>query len=296
MDMLESFVVERAAHVPEFCLQPQFRTASRPQRARILMVSPDYFCVSYAINPWMNVANPVDAARAQAQWQELREVIGSHADVVEMPGVEGLPDMCFSANGGLAADSTFVHSNFRHAERRAEAAWFSEWLRRQGFAIRRLPSSVVFEGAGDALFDSARRLWMGHGQRSDLKAAGLLSAMLDTQVIPLALQDEHFYHLDTCFCPLASGHVVFYPNAFTPESLEAIRYFVPARFRIPVSREDAFDFACNMIDLGDTLVMHRASADLRKDLNGTGHDVRTVDLSEFIKAGGGAKCLTLKLN
>ena len=283
------FSAAEAAAALRFGAQPQAHAMFQPEHKRILMVSPEFFCARDAIDP-------VDATRAQAQWQALRELLADHADVVEMPGVDGLPDMCFSANGGLATGHTFVHSNFRHAERRDEAAWFSEWLRRQGFAIRRLPSSVMFEGAGDALFDSAQRLWLGHGQRSDLKAAGLLSAMLDTQVIPLALQDERFHHLDMCFCPLASGHVVFYPDAFTAESREAIRYFVPARFRIPVSHEDALDFACNMIDLGDVVVAHRASADLRRDLNGTGHEVCTVELSEFVKAGGGAKCLTLRLN
>ena len=283
MDMSESPVIERSAPVPETCLHTLNKTSVVRERKRVLMVSPDFFGAS-------------DAASARTQWQQLRELVAEHADVVEMPGVEGLPGMCFSANGGLAADFTFVHSNFRHDERRAEAAWFSEWLRRQGFAIRRLPSSVVFEGAGDALFDSAQRLWFGHGQHSDLKAAGLLSAMLDRQVIPLQMQDERFHHLDTCFCPLASGHVVFYPDAFTAESREAIRYFVPARFRIPVSHEDALDFACNLIDLGDVVIAHRLSAALRKDLQGAGHDVHSVDLSEFRKAGGGAKCLTLKLN
>jgi N-dimethylarginine dimethylaminohydrolase len=296
MDMPENQVLERSLHESEICLQPRLHAPVSRERKRILMVSPDFFSVSYAINPWMDVGNPADAARAQAQWQQLRDVIAEHADVLEMPGVEGLPDMCFSANGGLAAGAMFVHSNFRHDERRAEAAWFSEWLRRQGFSIRRLPSSIVFEGAGDALFDSAQRLWMGHGQRTDFKAAAMLSAMLDTQVIPLELRDAHFYHLDTCFCPLSSGHVVFYPDAFAPQSLDAIRRFIPARFRIPVSRVDAFDFACNMIDLGDVVVASRVSAALRDDLTGTGHDVRTVELSEFLKAGGAAKCLTLKLN
>jgi len=282
--------------IPDVVAQPRALEWNRPSRRRILMVQPDYFCVRYAINPWMDVKHPVDLGRAQAQWMELHDHIAAYADVVVMPPVAELPDMCFTANGGLAMGRTFVPSNFRHAERRAEASWFEAWMRRQGFAIRRLPSSTVFEGAGDALFDREQRLWMGFGQRSDITAAALLSAMLDVKLIPLALRDPYFYHLDTCFCPLSSGHVVFYPDAFAPQSLDAIERFIPAKFRIPVTREDAGRFACNMVDLGDVVIAHYASPALREALLRAGREVQIVDLSEFIKAGGGAKCLTLTLN
>lgn len=269
---------------------------NRPARRRVLMVPPDYFCVRYAINPWMDVKHPVDATRAQTQWMALHDLIAAYADVVVMPAVDELPDMCFSAHGGLATGRTFVPSNFRHDERRAEASWFEAWMRRQGFAIRRLPSSSVFEGAGDALFDREQRLWMGFGQRSDITAAALLGGMLDVKLIPLALRDPYFYHLDTCFCPLSSGHVVFYPDAFAPQSLDMIEQFIPAKFRIPVTREDAGRFACNMVDLGDVVIAHHASPVLREALQRAGREVQIVDLSEFVKAGGGAKCLALTLH
>ena len=281
---------------PDVAVQPLADDWQRPARRRTLMVPPDFFCVRYAINPWMDVKHPVDTGRALAQWTQLHDLIAAHADVVVMPAVDELPDMCFSANGGLAMGRTFVPSNFRHLERRAEASWFEAWMRRQGFAIRRLPSSAVFEGAGDALFDREQRLWMGFGQRSDITAAALLGAMLDVKLIPLALRDPYFYHLDTCFCPLSSGHVVFYPDAFAPQSLDTIEHFIPAKFRIPVTREDAGRFACNMVDLGDVVIAHHASPVLREALQRAGREVQIVDLSEFIKAGGGAKCLTLTLN
>src|SRR5580693_8511515 len=38
-----------------------------------LMCPPEHFAVSYAINPWMDPERPVDAARAMAQWEALRE-------------------------------------------------------------------------------------------------------------------------------------------------------------------------------------------------------------------------------
>ena len=273
----------------------QQRVAAAVVRKRILMVSPDHFCVRYAINPWMTSGATVDSKRAREQWERLRQRIAQYADVTVLQDDAALPDMCFSANAGLVCRGTFVTSNFRHPERQPEAGLFEAWMQREGFLIRRLPPDILFEGAGDALFDSEDRLWMGYGPRSELAAAASLSALLDTEVIPLELVDDHFYHLDTCFCPLRSGHVVFYPGAFTSQGLAALQRFIPSRLRIPVTREDAFDFACNMIDLDAAVVAHRASATLRKDLRRADHDVITVELDEFIKAGGGAKCLTLTL-
>ncbi len=277
--------------------QAEIYTARRNSaaRPRTLMVSPDHFSVRYSINPWMNVGAAVDVDRAFAQWESLVEVISAKREVVFVPGDASLPDMCFSANAGLIHRGTFVTSNFRHPERQPEAKLFEDWMRREGFLIRNLPADVVFEGAGDALFDIDNRLWMGFGLRSESAAATLLSATLDTDVIPLELVDERFYHLDTCFCPLRTGHVVFFPGAFTLQGIETLQRFVPARLRIPVSRDDAYNFACNMVELDDAVIVHRASDTLREDLKRAGRDVHAIDLSEFIKAGGGAKCLTLAI-
>ena len=33
-------------------------------------------------------------------------------------------------------------------------------------------------------------------------------------MLPLELVDPRFYHLDTCFCPLAPGVAIYYPGAF----------------------------------------------------------------------------------
>jgi len=261
----------------------------------IVMVAPNHFCVRYAINPWMNTAVQVDSKLALAQWQRLHDLIAESVDVQTISGDADLPDMCFSANAGLVSRGTFVTSRFRHAERQGEAELFESWMRRNGFAIRQLPPSIVFEGAGDALFDSEGRLWLGYGQRSELRSAGPLSAMLETEVIPLELSDPRFYHLDTCFCPLRSGHVVFYPNAFTEQGVAAIKRFVPAPLRIEATREDAHLFACNMVEVGESVIAHHVEDALRKALRHAGYRVHTVDLGEFIKAGGGAKCLTLAI-
>ncbi|MCD7098753.1 arginine deiminase-related protein [Stenotrophomonas sp. MMGLT7] len=266
---------------------------------RLLMCPPGHFAVEYVINPWMEgQVHRADRHRATAQWQALHDALGAAGAVIEqVPPGAGLPDMPFSANAGLVLGNDFVPSRFRHPERRGEEALFIDWFERAGFRIRRLPGAIFFEGAGDALLDRGeRRLWMGHGHRSDLAAAAELERMLDLPVVPLRLVDPRFYHLDTCFCPLRGGRLLYFPAAFDAASRQAIEARVPPHLRIAVGEADALDFACNAVDLDEAVAMHRASPALQRALAGFGYRVVQTALDEFLRAGGSAKCLTLRLD
>ncbi|KAG9579910.1 hypothetical protein KCV01_g15946, partial [Aureobasidium melanogenum] len=266
---------------------------------RVLMCAPTFFEVSYVINPWMtDHVNDTTTERSRRQWDALRETIARHADVVLQPPVEGLPDMTFAANAGLVFGNAFVTSRFRYPQRQGEEAHARAFFQRHGFDIVELPDGVFFEGAGDALFDrgTARRLWMGHGHRSDLAAAGELAKSLDIEVIPLKLADPRFYHLDTCFCPLAQGYTLYFPAAFDAASLASIERHVPPGLRIAVDEHDAVEFACNAVNLGRVVILNRASEKLRSRLEGAGFMLIEVALDEFMKSGGAAKCLTLRLD
>lgn len=262
----------------------------------VLMCPPAHFDVRYAINPWMKPAGvPVDRTRAFAQWTELKRTIGEHARVSLMEAQPGLPDMCFTANAGLVHGNAFIGSRFLHAERRGEEKHFRDWFAARGYACATLPDDVVFEGAGDALHDASGRIWMGYGQRSSFAAVQALRDSLAVEIVALQLVDPRFYHLDTCFSPLRAGGVVYFPGAFSPRALATIEERFDPADRIAVSEDDASALACNIVDLGDVVVLTRASETLRGAFARRGIGVRELDLSEFIKSGGAAKCLVLPL-
>ena len=269
-----------------------------PLIREVLMCPPTHFDVRYAINPWMRdaAAEPVLQAHAMQQWSALARRIALHATVrVIEPGAD-LPDMCFTANAGFVHGKTFVCSRFRHAERRGEETLFWNWFAARGYECERLRDDIIFEGAGDALKDAEGRVWMGHGQRSSLAAARALEDRLCVDVIALHLVDPRFYHLDTCFCPLARGGVLYLPAAFDAPSLAQIEArFSPAQ-RIIVSESDAMRFACNVVDLGDTVIVNSAGDAMRRALEERGIAVEQLPLSEFLKSGGAAKCLVLALD
>ncbi|WP_395822521.1 dimethylarginine dimethylaminohydrolase family protein [Collimonas sp.] len=263
-----------------------------------LMCAPDHFEVSYVINPWMagNIAHG-NRSLAMQQWQALVASMRQVARVKLMPAMPGVPDLVFTANAGVVLGNKVVLSRFRHVERQAEEAYFDAAFTEHGFEVLTLPPELPFEGAGDALMDRRESLlWFGHGHRSDSACATGLSALLDIEVQPLKLVDARFYHLDTCFCPLAGGYVMYFPEAFDAASQAEIVARVPADKRIVVGSEDALHFACNTVNSGRHIFLNQASPALVEQLQSRGFIVHQTALTEFLKAGGAAKCLTLKLN
>lgn len=267
------------------------------RRGAILMCAPDFFGVDYIINPWMeNQVGRATLPRAQAQWEHLRGNLAAHSDIAFVAPTPGLPDMVFTANAGLVVGDKAVVSRFRARERRPEERLFCDWFEGQGYSIAPWPDNIAFEGAGDALIDHARHIvWCGHGWRSGEEAPKHLEKIFSRRTIGLKLVDPRFYHLDTCFCPLSGGWTMYYPAAFDIASQAAIRAIVPAEKRIEVGETDALAFACNAVELAGRIFLNACSDDLRARLIDAGFTPVVTPLSEFMKAGGAAKCLTLQL-
>lgn len=261
-----------------------------------LMCKPRHFEVSYVINPWMaGNMGLVDKYLAARQWENLYAALSARASVRLIDPVAGLPDMVFTANGGLVCrDHEVIVSSFRHAERQAESPHFSKFFEGSGYRVMRLGGDIKFEGAGDALYDSNGRMWVGHGHRSDAKAVREIAAIIHAKVNGLALVDPRWYHLDTAFCPLSNGYVIAYEKAFSAQGVGQIRNGFGDRI-IWVSDEDANNFACNAVNIGNDVILNRASDELKAALGKNDFNVIEVGVSEFLKAGGACKCLTLEL-
>lgn len=266
-------------------------------KPNVLMCAPEYFGVRYAINPWMEgQIGQVDSAVALQQWTEFYNVLQSHAEVLLIDPQPHVPDLVFTANAGLMIDGHFIPSRFKHEERRREEPLFREWFETHSDRIIPLPKNIYFEGAGDALLQPGRkRLWAGYGFRTDREAHPFLAEQLSLEVVSLHLTHPRFYHLDTCFCPLLDDQVMYYPAAFDEPSLQAIEARIPPENRIVVAEEDAAHFACNAVLVGRMLFMNHARPELAQLIKNKGYMPVIQPVSEFLKAGGANKCLTLAL-
>jgi N-dimethylarginine dimethylaminohydrolase len=256
----------------------------------VLMCPPTYYGVEYEINPWMHVEVPVDRARARQQWEALRRAYADlGVEVVLAEARQGLPDMVFTANAAVVHGDRAVLSHFRFPQRQGEEmrwrALFESWGMRVADT-----GGVAFEGAGDALFVGGR-LYCGHGFRTDLEAVPLVARALEVEAVPLELVDPRFYHLDTCFCPIDERTVLVAPQAFSAESLRRIRSRVERVIEVPT--EVAAGFACNAIRVDATVVSSTAAEAVVEPLGEAGYRVLGLPMSEFMKAGGGVRCLSL---
>jgi N-dimethylarginine dimethylaminohydrolase len=260
----------------------------------ILMCPPDYFGIEYEINPWMNVRVGSDAERSRIQWNALVETLRELGVSVElMEPIAGLPDLVFTANAGIVYRGLFICSRFRFNVRQGESEHFAAWARSHGFEVVHPPEGYHFEGAGDALF-CGETLFAGYRFRSDVRSHQWVGERLGVEVLPMELVDPRFYHLDTCFCPLAPGWAIYYPGAFDEYGRSVLRDRIPNL--IEVAAEEAVSFSCNAVVVGRTVVLNRGASKLADTLREAGFTTRPLEFSEFIKSGGSAKCLTLRLD
>lgn len=261
---------------------------------RILMCPPDYYGIEYEINPWMSRARGAESATAQRQWRALYDALmGLGVQVELLPPQKGLPDLVFTANAGLVFHDRFISSQFKHEERARETPYFDAWFAAHGFQVEHLPPGMYFEGAGDALFCGVT-LFAGYRIRSDALAHQEVARMIGKEVLPLELVNPRFYHLDTCFCPLAPGQAIYFPEAFDSYGRRVLRTHVDDL--VPVNEAEAHRFGCNAVVVGKHVVHNRGCPQLAADLREAGYIPIEVELDEFLKAGGSAKCLTLRLD
>jgi len=281
------------------------RETAQAVQPKLLMCEPSHFSISYSINPWMEPEKWAAAALATAeqQWAGLHAALEQAGAVIEQVAPHaGLPDLVFTANAAVVHDGTALLARFRYPERQGEEPVFArafEGFRARGLItqVATLPEGIVLEGAGDCLFDEARNLfWMGFGQRSQGEAAAAVAHTFGLPVVPLQLVNPRFYHLDTAFCLLPGGDVIYHAGAFSDEARMAIAARVVESKRIVLNEEEAAQFSANAVCVGRTIVMSRCSERLRKRLERRGYEVVATPLDTFLQSGGSAACLTLRLD
>lgn len=271
---------------------------------RYLMCRPDNFDVFYEINPWMHAEVKPDTEMAIRQFDGLVAALtAAGAELEFQPSVPGLPDLVFTANAGIVNGRQFVPAAFRHPERQGETPHDEEWFDSHGWTISRLPGGFCHEGAGDALPFAAVKENGGPGQpvlvsgyrfRSDAVSHGPLSHIIGAPVRSVELVDERLYHLDLTFCPLDDRRAIIAPMGLDGYGLAVLKELVPEP--LPLEDDEAAAFVANSVVVGSNIVMPSCPARVGRILEGWGFAIEVAPVGEFLKAGGGCRCLTLALD
>lgn len=258
------------------------------------MNKPTHFDVTYSINPWMKPqSESIKKDLALEQWHQLYSLIAKHAQIEHIPTPSlQLPDFVFTANAGLIYKKEIILSSFVHRERTKEEQYWKTWFSQHGFTTHTIETN--FEGAGDALFMDNTTLLGGYGIRTKKEAYIQIKKIWPhITILPLRLVDPYFYHLDTCLCALDHNTIFYYPPAFSVAS----QTLLLSKFTcIPVSKKEAYQFACNAIVIKNNIILPEQTPIIEQQLIARGYTTNRVPMSEFSKAGGAAKCLTLLLS
>lgn len=288
MTVLDARVAPRA-------VRPRDRVA---RTRHYVMCAPTHFEVTYAINPWMDVDNPVDVDHARLQWETLRSTyvdLGHRVDLIEP--LAGQPDMVFAANGGLVIGGRAYGAKFRFPERAAEGGAYRDFLVDHGYRVT--PPTRTNEGEGDFLVLGSMVL-AGTGFRTSIEAHIEAADALDRPVVSLELVDPRFYHLDVAIAVLDDGNgsapadIAYYPGAFSRHSQRTLRDLFPDA--IICSEDDARVLGLNAVSDGEHVILPAAATSLAASLRLRGYTPVPVELGEFIKSGGSVKCCTMELH
>ncbi len=276
------------------------------------MVTPEFFDVEYAINPYMTSSDgqlhKIDRLKAQSQWNELRNAyskLGYAVDV--LPGVKGLPDMVFAANQSFPfwdhkkEQPSVIISSMRSEFRKNEVSYFEKYYSENKYTIYHLPldkfgekSGQAFEGNGDALIRPGRKqIFGGYGFRTDKNVYNEIQRITNYEIFLLELKKEHFYHLDTCLSFLDENTIAIVPEAFTSDDLRSLKNKFANIIEIDIDEaKNNFAGNCHCPD-GKNVILQSGSEKLIKSLHNHGFKTIEVDTSEFMKSGGSVFCMKM---
>jgi N-dimethylarginine dimethylaminohydrolase len=270
---------------------------AEPRPRRYLMCAPEYFAVEYAINPWMDPTQPVDAELARQQWEDLRRtLIGLGHTVDTLTPVAGLPDMVFAANGAFTVDGIAYGARFRFPQRTAEAAAHREYYEADPATWKFVEPQQINEGEGDFAYVPQAHgglVLAGYGFRTEPAAHAEVQGVFGRPVVSLRLVDPPIYHLDVALAAIDDENIAYYPGAFSAGSQRALRQLFPNA--VLAEQDDAMAFGLNLVSDGRHVVLPAEAAGLAAKLTDAGYVAVAVELSEFKKGGGSVKCCVAEL-
>lgn len=266
----------------------------------MLMVSPEYFDVEYSINPHMldenGNLNKVDKEKALKQWCDLKatfEQVGMKVQVIN--GAQGLPDMVFCANQTFPftkdGQKSFILSKMQSEKRQPEVQYFKAWAIENKIQTYEIESKL-FEGMGDALWNyETGQIFAGFGFRTSPQTYTELEKIVGRKMITFELNDDRFYHLDTCLSLLNKDTAAYVKEAFTQEGLTTLQANIPNLIGVPID-EATKQLACNMCTPnGRDIIIQKGAIQTVNQLKKLGFQVHEVETSEYIKSGGSVFCM-----
>jgi N-dimethylarginine dimethylaminohydrolase len=271
----------------------------------------------------------VDRALAQRQWAQLRDLLSDlGVRVVVVPPDPAQPGMVYPANAGFLSelDAERPHGQKRFylanllPTRAGEKPHYRRVLEQLRFDVREIPERFRMEGEAD-FFPVADQYVLTHGSiekqrfvpawsippwkrvygfRTDLAVEPLLREIVaPRELLRVELVLETHYHGDTALCAFGPRRefLLAYRAALAPGGWEKLAAAFGAANLIEIPEADAQRYAANSFTYTrgseSFLILPGGISDaLLGRVRERGVTPITVDVSEFLKKGGGSvKCM-----
>ena len=226
---------------------------------------------------------PIDLGRAIAQHAAYAELLrGLGLEVVELPADPAYPDCCFVEDVAVVLDELALVTRPGAASRRGEIAAVASALARYRPTLNTAEPATL-EG-GDVL-RVGRRLFVGRSSRTNAEGIARLTDVAEPhgyRVMPVAVTG--CLHLKSAVTALDDERLLVNRSWLDPAPFQGLEL-------VDVDRGEPG--AANVLRVGRHLVVHTWFARTLERIAALGYDVRTLDVSEFLKAEAALTCKSL---
>ena len=223
------------------------------------------------------------AVQQHGQYQQLLRSLG--AEVTALPSDDQCPDCCFLEDTALVLDEIAVTSRPASETRRREVDGVAPTILKYRNVVR-IDAPGTLE-AGDVL-RMGRKLFVGLSTQTNQQGIEKLRDALEAygyEVIAIPMKGA--LHLKSVCTALDEHTVLADPRHF--DATEFSEYTL-----IEVPSEESM--AANVLRINGTICIHAGFHQTAGLLRARGFDIRTIDISEFLKAEAGLTCMSIILH
>lgn len=260
----------------------------------VCMCPPTYMSIKEIINETQRfyAQQNIRPKIALEQYGMLRNVLKKcGVQVFELDPNPVLNEQTFTRDIAFTIGNKVYLANLKEKIRQHERNEGKKWLQEQMVPFEELHSPFI-EG-GDVMIDQ-RKIWVGVSGRTTQKAVHELRTCFPKYDIHEIMVHSKYLHLDCVFNVIAPNLALIYSPAFQKRDLDLLASHYEL---MEVQADEQFTMGTNVLSIGDRRIISQPKNDkVNYQLRNRGFDVISVDLSEIIKSGGGARCLTLPIS
>ena len=295
----------------------KYRTPSQSPFPVFVLAQPCFVSDKIENNIWMKAAKgkeaePINVEKFMGEWYEFYKLLSADSLVYLLPPTKGLQDLVYVNSfvylPHIKDKDVIVLSNFTAEGRAGEEQVAGKFLGSMGYEC--VSSPYKFEGFPELKWLRDNIYFGGYGFRTDLEFHKWVEKEYDCQVIKIQETDEYCYHLDCNLFVLNNDNAIVCTETIDKATIKEIEGVCNI---FPVTDDDVYEDACNIIRVGELLIAASSIQNMKKNdplyekqkhkndrlgeiCDAMGLEMILISLDEQAKSGAATSCLATPLN